>query len=216
MLLLPSRPSRSIQLKLLLIGDGSVGKTSLLARYADDKFNENWISTIGIDFKTKVIVLDGLRVRCQLWDTAGQERFRTITTSFFRGAQGIALCFDVSSRPSYDNIANWMQQVMDSADKGVRLVLVATKMDRTDAVVTQEQAEDLARRYSTPERPIPVFFTSAKTNTGVTEALEGLATIALQHSLAKQSQSKPSSAGAVKLDEKAQEGAGGGGCAGSC
>ncbi len=211
-----------MQLKLLLIGDGSVGKTSLLARYADDKFNEQWISTIGIDFKTKVLALDGLRVRCQIWDTAGQARFRTITTSFFRGAQGIALCFDVTSRASYDSIANWMQQVMDSADSGVRLTIIATKLDRPDAVVTREQAEDLARRYSTPERPIPVFFTSSKANQGVAEAFEGLATLALQHSLAKQS-AKPKAAaagagsggdGTVALGDKADAG-GKGGC-GSC
>ena len=210
-----------MQLKLLLIGDGSVGKTSLLARYADDKFNEQWISTIGIDFKTKVLELDGLRVRCQIWDTAGQERFRTITTSFFRGAQGIALCFDVSSRASYESIANWMQQVTDSADSGVRLTIIATKMDRPDAVVTREQAEDLARRYSSPERPIPIYFTSSKANEGVTEAFEGLATLALQHSLAKQSAKPKAAAGAggdgtVALGDKADAGAGGKGGCGSC
>jgi small GTP-binding protein len=215
----------SVQLKMLLIGDGSVGKTSLLARYSEDKFNEHWISTIGIDFKTKVLELDGMRVRCQIWDTAGQERFRAITTSFFRGAQGIALCFDVSNPSSYESIATWMTHVKDNSDKGVRLIIIATKMDRPDAVITRQQAEELASRHSTPDRPIPVYFTSSKNNEGVTEAFEGLATLALQHSLALQSSKQKSRAaaaaaaaaaadsGSVTLDSKG--GAAAKGC-GSC
>lgn len=175
-----------VQLKLLLIGDGSVGKSSLLARYTDDTFSAQWISTIGIDFKTKVVELDGLRVRCQIWDTAGQERFRTITTSFFRGAQGIALCFDVTSLPSFNNIGMWMQQVMESADQGVRLMLVGTKVDLPGAVVSLEDAKALAKKHSTPDRSIEVFFTSAKANVKVKEAFESLTSVALQHYLVSQ------------------------------
>ena len=85
----PHKGDFDVQLKLLLIGDGSVGKSSLLARYTDDTFTAQWISTIGIDFKTKLVELDGLRVRCQIWDTAGQERFRTITSAYYRGADGV-------------------------------------------------------------------------------------------------------------------------------
>ena len=205
----PNHNPNSVQLKLLLIGDGSVGKTSLLGRYTDDTFSEQWISTIGIGFKTKTLELDSMRVKCQIWDTAGQERFRTITTSFFRGAHGIALCFDTTSTSSFVSISKWMQQVMESADQGVRLILVGTKTDKPDATVTRAQAEDLAAKFSTPERPIPVYFTSAKKNEGVKEAFEGLATLALQHHLEKQS-SRPKASGAIKLDAPA---AGGGSCA---
>lgn len=74
-----------VAIKLLVIGDTSVGKTCLLLRYCEDRYSSSFISTIGIDFKSKVMNIDGTRVRAQLWDTAGQERFRTITTSYFRG-----------------------------------------------------------------------------------------------------------------------------------
>ena len=80
-----------LQIKLLMIGDSAVGKTSLLLRYANDTFSSTFITTIGIDFKIKTINLDGKRVKLQIWDTAGQEQFRTITRSYFRGAQGIVL-----------------------------------------------------------------------------------------------------------------------------
>jgi Ras-related protein Rab-8A len=178
-----ARPEFDIQLKLLLIGDSGVGKTSLLQRYTADAFSASFISTIGIDFKTKILTLDGLRVRCQIWDTAGQERFRTITTSYFRGAHGIALCFDATDRRSFASIAAWAAQIADNADAGVRLLLVGTKAD-APAAVSREDAEALAAKWATPERPLPVAFTSAKTNVGVAEAFEALAAAALAQALA--------------------------------
>ena len=174
-----------VQLKILLIGDSGVGKTSLLQRYTADAFSSNFISTIGIDFRTKLLTIDGTRARCQLWDTAGQERFRTITTSYFRGAQGIALCFDVSDRKSFASIASWVAQVSENADAGVCLVLIGTKSDAL-AAVTREDAAALAERFSTPERQIPFFFTSAKANVGVSEAFEGLATLAVRHMMSQE------------------------------
>jgi Ras-related protein Rab-8A len=81
-----------MQIKLLMIGDSGVGKTCLLLRYANDSFSSTFITTIGIDFKIKNVEIDGTRIKLQIWDTAGQERFRTITTSYFRGAQGITIC----------------------------------------------------------------------------------------------------------------------------
>ena len=88
-----------LQIKLLMIGDSAVGKTSLLLRYANDTFSSTFITTIGIDFKIKTVDLDGKRVKLQIWDTAGQEQFRTITRSYFRGAQGIVLVRDPCSLP---------------------------------------------------------------------------------------------------------------------
>ncbi len=174
-----------VQLKILLIGDSGVGKTSLLQRYTSDAFSSSFISTIGIDFKTKLLTIDDTRARCQIWDTAGQERFRTITTSYFRGAHGIALCFDASDRRSFTSIASWIAQVSENADAGVRLALVGTKSDAPEAV-SREDAASLAERFSTPDREIPFYFTSAKANVGVNEAFEGLAAQSLRHMLANQ------------------------------
>lgn len=88
-----------------------VGKTCLLLRYANDHFSQTFITTIGIDFKIKNIDLDGKRIKLQIWDTAGQERFRTITTSYFRGAQGILLVYDVTDKKSFQSIRNWVGQI---------------------------------------------------------------------------------------------------------
>ena len=90
--------------KLLLIGDSGVGKTCILFRFSDDQFNTSFISTIGIDFKIKTVDIDGKRVKLQIWDTAGQERFHTITTSYYRGANGIMMVYDITNPKSFDNI----------------------------------------------------------------------------------------------------------------
>ncbi|KAH8045530.1 GTPase [Aureococcus anophagefferens] len=109
------RPSRAI--KLLMIGDSAVGKTSLLLRYANDTFSSTFITTIGIDFKIKTINLDGKRVKLQIWDTAGQEQFRTITRSYFRGAQGIVLVYDITDRGTLNSVRSWMAQINEHAGR---------------------------------------------------------------------------------------------------
>ncbi len=83
---------------LLLVGDSGVGKSCLLLRFCDDSFSESCLNTIGVDFKVKTIKIDGKRVKLQMWDTAGQERFRTITKSYYRGAHGIIVVYDITKR----------------------------------------------------------------------------------------------------------------------
>ena len=131
-----------LQIKLLMIGDSAVGKTSLLLRYANDTFSSTFITTIGIDFKIKTVDLDGRRVKLQIWDTAGQEQFRTITRSYFRGAQGIVLVYDITDRGTFNSVRSWMAQIADHADAQVNRVLVANKSDN--------EAE---RRVSSAEAP---------------------------------------------------------------
>ena len=96
-----------LQIKLLMIGDSAVGKTSLLLRYANDTFSSTFITTIGIDFKIKTVDLDGRRVKLQIWDTAGQEQFRSMMYSYYKGAHGVVLVYDVTSRETFDSIAHW-------------------------------------------------------------------------------------------------------------
>ena len=98
-------------LKVLLIGDAGVGKSSLLLRYTEDKFDEALGSTIGVDFKVKTGEADGKRVKLTLWDTAGQERFRTLTSSYYRGAQGVVLVYDVTRRATFDDLQRWLEEV---------------------------------------------------------------------------------------------------------
>jgi Ras-related protein Rab-8A len=116
--------------KLLLIGDSAVGKTCLLFRFSEDAFNNTFISTIGIDFKIRVVDLDGKRVKLQIWDTAGQERFRTITTAYYRGAMGILLVYDITSERSFENIKNWMRNIEDHASADVEKMIIGNKCDK--------------------------------------------------------------------------------------
>lgn len=161
-----------MQIKLLMIGDSGVGKTCLLLRYANDSFSPTFITTIGIDFKIKNIALEGKRIKLQIWDTAGQERFRTITTSYFRGAQGILLVYDVTDRQTFTSIRNWVAQIQNHADVNVNKILIGNKCDMADQrAVSYEEGEALAKEYN-----IHFFETSAKQDIKVETAFLTIAT----------------------------------------
>lgn len=153
-----------MQVKLLMIGDSGVGKTCLLLRYANDSFSPTFITTIGIDFKIKNIMLEGKRIKLQIWDTAGQERFRTITTSYFRGAQGILLVYDCTDKQTFQSIRNWVAQIDMHADVNVNKILIANKCDMEKAVSTEE-GNALAKEYN-----IKFFEASAKLDINVEKA----------------------------------------------
>jgi Ras-related protein Rab-8A len=160
-----------MQIKLLMIGDSGVGKTCLLLRYANDSFSPTFITTIGIDFKIKNIEIDGKRIKLQIWDTAGQERFRTITTSYFRGAQGILLVYDVTDRRSFESIRNWVSQIQQHADVHVNKILVGNKCDMLDEkVVSTEEGQKLAKEFG-----IDFWEASAKNDINVEQSFISIA-----------------------------------------
>mmetsp|Transcript_8950 Transcript_8950/g.16241 ORF Transcript_8950/g.16241 Transcript_8950/m.16241 type:complete len:204 (+) Transcript_8950:327-938(+) len=160
-----------MQIKLLMIGDSGVGKTCLLLRYANDSFSPTFITTIGIDFKIKNVEIDTKRIKLQIWDTAGQERFRTITTSYFRGAQGILLVYDVTDRRSFDSIRNWISQIQQHADVSVNKILVGNKCDITEEkTVSTEEGQRLAKEYG-----IGFFEASAKNDINVEQSFISIA-----------------------------------------
>ncbi|VEL25392.1 unnamed protein product [Protopolystoma xenopodis] len=152
--------------KLLLIGDSGVGKSCLLLRFADDTYTETYISTIGVDFKIRTIELDGRIVKLQIWDTAGQERFRTITSSYYRGAQGIIVVYDVTDLQSFNNVSTWLREIELYAHMNVNRLLVGNKCDMATKKVVDT---DRAYRYA-EELGIPFLETSAKDATNVEEA----------------------------------------------
>lgn len=128
--------------KILIIGDSGVGKSSILRRFCDDEFDEKQLSTIGVDFKVKYLSVAGKRLKLAVWDTAGQERFRTLTSSYYRGAQGIILVHDVTQKDTFDNLEYWLQEVQKySTNADAVKMLVANKVDEPQ-VVTREEAEE--------------------------------------------------------------------------
>uniref|UniRef100_A0A0D9ZL79 GST N-terminal domain-containing protein n=1 Tax=Oryza glumipatula TaxID=40148 RepID=A0A0D9ZL79_9ORYZ len=152
--------------KLLLIGDSSVGKSCFLLRFADDSYVDSYISTIGVDFKIRTIEMDGKTIKLQIWDTAGQERFRTITSSYYRGAHGIIIVYDITDMESFNNVKEWMSEIDKYANDSVCKLLVGNKCDLAESRVVETAA---AQAYA-DEIGIPFLETSAKDSINVEEA----------------------------------------------
>lgn len=167
----PSRPSVSnsgefydIAFKVMLVGDSGVGKTCLLVRFKDGAFLAgSFISTVGIDFRNKVLSIDSLKIKLQIWDTAGQERFRSVTHAYYRDAHALLLLYDVTNKASFDNIQAWLTEIHEYAQQDVVLMLLGNKADSThDRVVKKEEGEKLAKEFG-----IPFMETSAKSGLNV-------------------------------------------------
>jgi len=173
--------------KLLIIGDAGVGKSSILVRFADNIFTPSYITTIGVDFKIRTIELNGQKIKLQIWDTAGQERFRTITATYYRGAHGVLVVFDVTEPQTFLNVKKWLSEISNHCDDVPR-VLVGNKLDAPNRVVDQKDAETYANQQN-----IKYFETSAKTNIGVEEMFTEITRQALDLKLA--SSSGPSGGG---------------------
>ncbi|XP_018440372.1 ras-related protein RABD2b isoform X1 [Raphanus sativus] len=198
-------PEYDYLFKLLLIGDSGVGKSCLLLRFADDSYLDSYISTIGVDFKIRTVEQDGKTIKLQIWDTAGQERFRTITSSYYRGAHGIIVCahssnhvfvntsnrseltffwqvtYDVTDQESFNNVKQWLNEIDRYASENVNKLLVGNKNDLTSQkVVSTETAQAFA-----DELGIPFLETSAKNATNVEEAFMAM-TAAIKTRMASQ------------------------------
>lgn len=172
--------------KLLIIGDSGVGKSCLLLRFADDTYTESYISTIGVDFKIKTIELEGKTIKLQIWDTAGQERFRTITSSYYRGAHGIIIVYDVTDRESFDNVKQWMNEIDRYACEKVNTLLVGNKCDmESKRQVSYEEGQQFADEYG-----MPFLETSAKNATNVEKAF-----ITMAGKIRSRMQTQPAPAG---------------------
>lgn len=167
--------------KLLLIGNSGVGKSCLLLRFSDDTYSNDYISTIGVDFKIKTVELDGKTVKLQIWDTAGQERFRTITSSYYRGSHGIIIVYDITDQDSFSGVKMWLQEIDRYATSTVLKLLVGNKCDLTDKrVVEFDVAKEFAEANS-----MPFLETSALDSTNVEEAFLTMAR-QIKESMAKQ------------------------------
>ncbi|KAK8385588.1 hypothetical protein O3P69_016393 [Scylla paramamosain] len=157
-------------LKILIIGESGVGKSSLLLRFTDDTFDIEQSATIGVDFKVKTITVDGNTVKLAIWDTAGQERFRTLTPSYYRGAQGVILVYDVTKRNTFAKLDMWLNELETySTRTDIVKMLVGNKIDKEKVEVSREDGLKFARRHA-----MLFIEASAKTRDGVQCAFEEL------------------------------------------
>eukprot|EP01116_Phalansterium_solitarium_P012625 TRINITY_DN2908_c0_g1_i1.p1 TRINITY_DN2908_c0_g1~~TRINITY_DN2908_c0_g1_i1.p1 ORF type:complete len:208 (-),score=26.18 TRINITY_DN2908_c0_g1_i1:151-774(-) len=161
--------------KLSLIGDAMVGKTSLLTRYTGNTFSETTANTVGVDYKEERLIVNGKAMTLQVWDTAGQERFRTMTSTYYRGAHGILIVFSLTDRNSFDSIkSKWLEQIDRYALSTVIKVLLGNKCDvpPSERAVSTEEAQALAR-----EMNIAYFEVSARTGNDVLSAFRHVPTL---------------------------------------
>ncbi|KAL6071645.1 Ras-related protein Rab-13 [Balamuthia mandrillaris] len=157
--------------KLLLSGDPGVGKSSLLLRYSENTFNESIGDSIGVEFKTKMIGLEGKTIKIELWDTAGQERFRTITSAYYRGTDAIIFAYDITDQDTFANVAKWMHEAKRYAGEDTLFWLVGTKLDlEAKRAVSEEEARNWAEDES-----CSYIETSSKNDVNVTDLFTQLA-----------------------------------------
>ena len=162
--------------KVLLLGNSDVGKSSMLLRFVDSVWNDAFTPTIGVDFKVKTLEINNKRVKMQIWDTAGQERFRTVVSTYFRGAHGILLLYDVTNKDSFKNLENWLIEIEKNSNQKVLKILIGNKCDLTeDREITTEEGQTFANRNG-----MQFMETSAKMNTNVSEAFTTLGKLMIE------------------------------------
>jgi Ras-related protein Rab-1A len=164
--------------KILLIGDSGVGKSSLLLRFVDDLYYDTYISTIGVDFKIKTLPVENKIIKFQLWDTAGQERFRTITSSYYRGAHGMLIIFDLSDLSSFNNLNYWLSEIDRYCNESVQIYIIGTKKDLINKrQVSAESIDEYIQKINihNHNRIIKYFEVSSKMNDNVVETFNQFA-----------------------------------------
>ena len=190
-----SRSSRSdeINLKILILGDSSVGKTTLLLKYVDGYFPTIYVATIGVEFKVKKININGIDLNLQIWDTAGQERFRGITKNFIKGADGIIYAYDITKKSSFENLKNWIFQSEESAE-GFKKLIIGNKSDLTaERQVSKESLEKFCQNKN-----IEGMEVSAKNGNNVEQCFETLAKLIIEGKTKEQLIEKFSNAGRTR------------------
>ena len=160
--------------QILIIGDSSVGKTSIISRYTNGTFKEEYLATVGLDYYSKEEIIDGKTINIKLWDTAGEERYKSLTQNYFRNAEGVLLVFDVTNTDSFNNLKDWISSIklnMEGNNIFIPIVIIGNKLDMEDQrEITKEQAEQFVS-----ENKYKYFETSAKTGEGIDKSIRELA-----------------------------------------
>ena len=164
------KDNNEISLKILILGDSSVGKTSLLLRYSDGYFPIVYVATIGVEYKVKKVNIKGYEISLQIWDTAGQERFRSITNNFIKDADGIIYVYDITEKSTFDSLKQWINQSEESTGD-FKKIIVGNKLDLESE---REVKIETLEKFCAPKN-IKYMETSAKNGANVEELFETLA-----------------------------------------
>ena len=134
--------------KIVLIGDSFVGKTNIMSKYLMNEFHEDSKATVGVEFGAKKFDIEGKSVKAQIWDTAGQERYKSITTTYYKGAKGALIVYDITRKETFDSVDRWISEVLNSGDKNMTMLLIGNKCDLDNQrQVTKEQGEEKAKAF---------------------------------------------------------------------
>ena len=158
-----------ITLKIMLLGDTTVGKTSILLKYTDGYFPTTYVSTIGVEYKAKKLNMNGNIIKLQIWDTAGQERFKSITHNYFKGADGILFVYDITQKKTFDNLKIWIRDSEES-NQNFKKVIIGNKIDREN----ERKVPNESLKKFCDERKIKGFEASAKFGDNIDESFEAL------------------------------------------
>ena len=161
-----------IILKILILGDSGVGKTSILIKYINNKFDESHIATIGVDYMDKTIKYKNINVKLQIWDTSGQEKFRSIARNFYRNSDAIFIVFDLNNKDTYNSIKQWINDVEEHSPN-IKKILLGNKSD-----LEKNVSEEIIKNFA-KENNLQYFETSAKNGTNIKEAFKAMVDLLL-------------------------------------
>ena len=156
--------------KIIIIGDSGVGKSNILGRYLHNEFKHDTKSTVGVEFGSKQLKVDGVNIKLQIWDTAGEERYRAITSAYYKGSKGCFIVYDITSEISFENVEKWYEEIRKSAEKEISVILVGNKCDlENERKVSIELGQSKAKNLN-----CPFFETSALNNTNIVTAFQSI------------------------------------------
>ena len=166
--------------KVMILGDSGVGKTSMLEQYVSKSFSGHYKVTIGSDFLSKDLTLDGEKVKLQIWDTAGQEKYRSLSVAYYRGADACIFVYDVTDKASFNNLGSWLEaffsQVPGKRTENFPILLVGNKIDKKERTITEAAAKKWCKEHG----DIGHYETSAKTRAGLDDTFDKIATLVLE------------------------------------
>ena len=158
------------KVKIMFIGNSSVGKTSIIKRYSKNIFSTSYISTLGIDFESKNINIDNKTINLQIWDTAGQEKYKVLSKNYYNNSNAFIIVYDITNLESFESVMNWIDQIKENAPENVKSILLGNKSDLEEKrKISEEEGKNLAKKIN-----INFYETSAQNGANIEKAIDNL------------------------------------------